>query len=48
MLTAFSGMGVVMNREAARAVKPFPATVTDVFPCLIVATILRVYGTSRF
>ena len=48
MLTAFSSMGVVMNRKAARAVKAFPATVADVFPCLIVVTILRVYGTSRF
>ena len=48
MLTAFSGMGVVMNRKAARAVKAFPAAVTDVLPCLIVVTILRVYGTSCF
>ena len=48
MLTAFSGMGVVMDRNAARAVKAFPASVTDVLPCFIVVTILRVYGTSRF
>jgi len=29
-LTALSGMGVVMNREAAWAVKPFPAVMADV------------------
>jgi hypothetical protein len=46
MLTTFSGMSVVMNRKAARAVNAFPATVTDVLPCLIVVTILCVYGTS--
>lgn len=49
ILTTLSGMSVVMNREAAWAVEPFPATVTDVFPSLVVVrTILRVYGTRRF
>lgn len=35
-----------MNREAAWAVKPFPAAMADMFPCLeIVMTVIRVYGT---
>jgi hypothetical protein len=38
MLTAFSGIGVAMNRKGARAIKTFPAAVTDVFPCLIVVS----------
>ena len=49
MLTALSGMGVVMNGEAAWAVKPFPAAMTDVFPGLkIVVTIVGFSGTGRF
>ena len=42
-------MGVVMDREAARTVKPFPTLRTDVFPGLsLVVTIIRVDGTKRF
>ena len=46
-LTALSGMGVVMDREAAWAVKPFPATMADVLPCPMVVVVLRVHGTGR-
>ena len=48
ILTALSRMSVVMNCEAARAVKPLPAVVTDMFPCLVVVKIIRVYRTGRF
>ena len=48
ILTALSGMSVVMNREAAWAVKPFPADVTDVFARLVIVTVLRVHGADRF
>ena len=48
MLTALSGMSVVMNREAAWAVEPFPAPVTNVFPSLMVVIVLRVHGTGGF
>jgi hypothetical protein len=48
ILTALSGMSVVMNCEAAWAVKPLPAVVTDVFPCLVVVEIIHVYRTRRF
>ena len=48
ILTAFSCMSVVMNCEAARAVKPLPAVVTDMFPCLVVVNVLWVYRTRHF
>ena len=42
-------MSVVMNREAAWAVEPFPAVTTDMFPCLmIVVTVIHIYGTRCF
>ena len=48
ILTTLACMGVVMNCEAAWAVKPLPAVVTDMFPCLVVLKLLRVYRTGRF
>lgn len=48
ILTALSRMSVVMYCEAAWAVKPLPAVMTDVFPCLLVVTVLRVYRARRF
>ena len=48
VLTAFSSVGVAMDGKAARAVKPFPAAATDMFPCLGVAvTVIRVHRASR-
>jgi hypothetical protein len=43
-LTALSSMGVVMDCEAARAVKPLPAVVTDVLARLVVVIPLRFYN----
>ena len=48
ILTALSCVGVVMYCKAAWAVKPLPAVMTDVFPCLLVVTVLRVYRARRF
>lgn len=47
ILTALPSMSVVMNCEAAWAVKPFAAVVADMFPRLMVVTVLRVHRTSR-
>lgn len=49
VLTANSGVGVIMNREAARAAEPFPAEFTNVFPwpsAVVIA--IHTYGTGRF
>ena len=47
-LTALSGVGVVMNRETARAVEPFPTPMTDVLARFIVITLLQVRRAGRF
>lgn len=47
-LTTLSSMSVRMNREAAWTVKPFPTAATDMFPCFIAVTALRVHRTGRF
>lgn len=48
ILTALSRVSVVMYCEAARAVKPLPAVMTDMFPCLLVVVVFRVYRARRF
>ena len=41
-------MSVVMNREAAWAIEPFPAAVTDMLARLIAVAVLRVYWAGCF
>ena len=48
ILTTLSCMSVVMNCEAAWAVKPFPAVLTDMFPCLMDVTVFCVHRRRGF
>lgn len=48
ILTALPRVSVVMYCEAAWAVKSLPAVMTDVFPCLLVVVVIRVYRARRF
>ena len=48
ILTALPSMSVVMDREAARPIEPFPTSVTDVLARLIAVTFLRLYWAGFF
>ena len=48
VLTALSGMSVVMDCEAAWAIEPFPTAATDMLARFISVTVFRVYWAGFF